>query len=72
MSHWKTLFDPDDGEPYGVVCHCSRTFDHDGNGNPFPNNPDRDCGEGPASAEDGASGDTLGRPEHHGAPRYEQ
>ncbi|MGH9290825.1 MAG: hypothetical protein ACRD0V_21435 [Acidimicrobiales bacterium] len=32
MSHWLTLFDPDDGQPYGQVCHCELGADHDGNG----------------------------------------
>lgn len=45
MSHWKTLFDPNDGEPYGVVCHCRRDLDHDGNGNPFPDNGTHGGGE---------------------------
>ncbi len=31
--HWETRYDPDDGEPYGVLCHCALGFDHDGSGN---------------------------------------
>ena len=31
--HWLTLFDPDDGEPYGTVCDCDIGADHDGDGN---------------------------------------
>lgn len=38
MSHWKTTYDPDDGEPIGNICHCALAHDHDGSGN-F-NNPD--------------------------------
>lgn len=34
--HWLTRWDPDDGEPYGEVCHCDIGQDHDGNGDPFP------------------------------------
>lgn len=34
--HWLTLYDPDDGEPYGTVCSCDIGQDHDGNGNPMP------------------------------------
>lgn len=32
--HWKTLYDPNDGEPIGVVCSCEIGEDHDGDGNP--------------------------------------
>jgi hypothetical protein len=34
--HWLTLFDPADGEPYGVVCDCEISEDHDGNGGLMP------------------------------------
>jgi hypothetical protein len=33
MTHWKTTFDPDDGEPDGALCYCDIDADHDGNGN---------------------------------------
>lgn len=37
MTHWKTTFDPDDGEPAGELCHCDIDQDHDGRGSPmFP------------------------------------
>jgi hypothetical protein len=32
--HWKTTFDPDDGEPIGEVCACDIGEDHDGAGQP--------------------------------------
>lgn len=31
--HWLTRWDPDDGEPYGTLCHCEIGEDHDGSGN---------------------------------------
>lgn len=31
-AHWLTRYDPDDGEPYGVVCRCNIGSDHDGSG----------------------------------------
>ena len=34
--HWLTRWDQNDGEPYGEVCHCEISTDHDGNGDPFP------------------------------------
>ena len=34
MTHWKTTFDPDDGEPIGALCDCEIGDDHDGAGNP--------------------------------------
>jgi hypothetical protein len=34
MTHWLTLFDPSDGEPYGVICDCPLDIDHDGTGTP--------------------------------------
>ena len=33
MTHWKTTFDPDDGDPIGALCYCDIDDDHDGNGN---------------------------------------
>jgi hypothetical protein len=37
MTHWKTTFDPDDGEPIGELCYCDIGEDHDGRGDPmFP------------------------------------
>jgi hypothetical protein len=36
-THWLTLFDPQDGEPYGETCNCPIGRDHDGYGT--PNNP---------------------------------
>ncbi len=33
MTHWKTTFDPDDGEPIGSLCYCDIDGDHDGKGN---------------------------------------
>jgi hypothetical protein len=32
--HWRTLYDPEDGSPYGALCHCEIGTDHDGAGNP--------------------------------------
>jgi len=26
--HWKTAYDPDDGEPYGEICECGLGEDH--------------------------------------------
>ena len=46
MTHWKTMFDPDDGQPTGTPCHCDIDDDHDGKGNVmfplFPLEPDRE------------------------------
>lgn len=28
-SHWRTQYDPADGEPYGSVCFCPIGEDHD-------------------------------------------
>lgn len=36
MTHWKTTYDPADGEPIGTVCDCDLDHDHDGNGDPMP------------------------------------
>jgi len=33
VTHWLTVFDPDDGEPEGFLCHCDIDADHDGAGN---------------------------------------
>lgn len=33
-THWLTLYDPFDGEPYGQVCYCEIGEDHDGDGDP--------------------------------------
>ena len=33
MTHWKTTFDPGDGEPIGELCTCDIDADHDGKGN---------------------------------------
>lgn len=30
MTHWMTRYDPDDGEPYGILCGCDMGADHDG------------------------------------------
>jgi len=30
--HWLTLYDEDDGEPYGETCYCEIGKDHDGTG----------------------------------------
>jgi hypothetical protein len=35
MTHWKTTFDPNDGEPIGTLCHCDIDDDHDGAGEPM-------------------------------------
>lgn len=40
MTHWKTTFDPDDGEPIGALCYCDIDDDHDGNGNIMFPDPD--------------------------------
>lgn len=32
-THWLTLYDPSDGEPYGIPCDCEFGRDHDGAGN---------------------------------------
>jgi hypothetical protein len=34
--HWENRWDPDNGEPYGILCWCEITTDHDGDGNPMP------------------------------------
>lgn len=31
-AHWLTRYDPDDGEPYGEICHCGIGDDHDAAG----------------------------------------
>ena len=49
MTHWKTTFDPDDGEPDGALCYCDIDEDHDGNGNLMsfdPAPPSRETREG--------------------------
>ena len=51
MTHWKTTFDPDDGEPIGALCDCDIDADHDGKGNLI----DPDPAPSP-SRETGASG----------------
>lgn len=28
VQHWMTEYDPDDGEPYGTLCHCGLGEDH--------------------------------------------
>ena len=33
--HWLTRYDPDDGEPYGIVCECEIGRDHNGQGEPL-------------------------------------
>lgn len=40
--HWLTRFDPDDGEPYGVVCWCEIDSPHLGNGDLFPEPDDEE------------------------------
>jgi hypothetical protein len=40
VTHWKTTFDPDDGEPIGALCYCDIGEDHDGNGNLMFPEPD--------------------------------
>lgn len=46
MTHWRTIFDPGDGEPTGAPCDCDIDADHDGKGNVmfplFPLDPDQD------------------------------
>ncbi len=34
--HWETRWDPDNGDPYGTLCHCEIAADHDGDGNLMP------------------------------------
>lgn len=34
MSHWKTTYDPNDGEPIGTVCDCDINENHNGYGDP--------------------------------------
>lgn len=34
-THWLTLYDEDDGEPYGTVCWCELDEDHDEHGDPM-------------------------------------
>lgn len=47
MTHWLTMFDPDDGEPVGSLCNCDLDEDHDGAGNTmFPLFPLEPGGEG--------------------------
>lgn len=41
MTHWLTLYDERDGEPYGVVCACTLGEDHDGYGNLIDPTPER-------------------------------
>jgi hypothetical protein len=49
MTHWKTTFDPDDGEPIGALCDCDIDADHDGTGDlmfPEPEASSRETREG--------------------------
>jgi hypothetical protein len=49
VTHWKTTFDPDDGEPIGALCDCDIDADHDGTGDlmlPDPAPPSRETREG--------------------------
>ena len=64
MTHWKTTFDPDDGEPIGALCYCDIDEDHDGNGNlmnfPDPAPPTREAGKQAAEGITGLHWDNLG------------
>ena len=63
VTHWKTTFDPDDGDPIGALCYCDIDGDHDGKGNImfplFPLEPET----GTQQANEGITGmhwDNLG------------